>query len=137
LHTRPERGGGSLAALFSFVFQQHVMHRPSRTSRTLSREQSSARAISRSPRPSDSRRRISSNRRTVMLRTPHIVGAGLPHAGRHLHIDTYAKVCNDRAARRLGDAHDEGHRQGLPDSRHRQHMVISYIEITRNEVETE
>jgi hypothetical protein len=44
--------------------------RPSRTSRTVSREQPSARAISHSPRPSDSCRRISSNRRTVMLRTP-------------------------------------------------------------------
>jgi hypothetical protein len=59
------------------------------------------------------------------------------HAGRHLYIDTYAKVPNDRAARRLGDAHDEGYRQGLLGSRHKQHMVISYIEITRNEVETE
>src|SRR5580658_61658 len=44
--------------------------KPSRTSRTVSREQLSARAISRSPRPSHSRRRISSNRRTVMLRSP-------------------------------------------------------------------
>jgi hypothetical protein len=60
----------------------------------------------------------------------------LSHAGRHLHIDTYAKVCNDRAARRLGDAHDEGHRQGLLGSRHKQHMVISYIGTTGIEGET-
>lgn len=43
---------------------------PSRTSRTMSREHPSARAISRSPQPSDSLRRISSNRRTVMLGFP-------------------------------------------------------------------
>src|SRR5439155_10408136 len=42
---------------------------PSRTSRTVRREHPSARAISRSPRPSASRRRISSYRCTVMLRS--------------------------------------------------------------------
>ena len=57
--------------------------------------------------------------------------------GDRLYCDTYAKVPNDEAARRLGDAHDEGHRQGLLGSRHKQHMVISYIEITRNEIEAE
>src|SRR6516162_7662626 len=43
---------------------------PSRTSRTVQREHPSARAISRSPRPSPSRLRISSYRPTVMLREP-------------------------------------------------------------------
>src|SRR3569833_2515647 len=43
---------------------------PSRTSRTVARARPSARAISRTPRPSASRRRISSYRPTVMLRKP-------------------------------------------------------------------
>jgi hypothetical protein len=61
----------------------------------------------------------------------------LSHTGRYLYCDTYAQVPTDRAARCLGDAHDEGHRQGLLDSRHEQHMVISYIHITRNPIEAE
>jgi hypothetical protein len=59
----------------------------------------------------------------------------LSHAGRYLYCDTYAQVPNDRAARSSGDAHDDGHRQGLLGSRHKKHMVISYIHITRNPVE--
>ena len=55
--------------------------------------------------------------------------------GDRLHCDTYAKVPNEQAANHLGDAHNEGRRQGLLGSRHMQHMVISYIEITRNEIE--
>ena len=51
---------------------------PSRTSRTVRREQPSARAISRSPRPSASRRRISSYRCTVMLRTALLPPSWLP-----------------------------------------------------------
>jgi hypothetical protein len=50
-----------------FALSAGELRRPSHTSRTVSREQFSARAISRRPGPFSSRLRISSNRSTVSL----------------------------------------------------------------------
>jgi hypothetical protein len=52
--------------------------------------------------------------------------------GGRLRCDTYAKVPDDRAARDLGDAHEESHRIGIFGEQYRQHMVDAYMRITGN-----
>jgi hypothetical protein len=56
-------------------------------------------------------------------------------AGGRLRCDTYTKVPDDKAARGLGDAHDEGRRKGIFGERPRQCMIDAYIQITGNEIE--